>query len=77
MSQKREDDMKQTPGNLEVDAKAAGVQAPDAIGIGAVVDGLSTGNQKVTTDIGTVTGDKIGLLIGAVIRNRTENDPAK
>ena len=73
MSQKRRRGMNQP--NLEVDTTIAAVAAPDAIGVGAVVDGLSTGSQKITTKIGTVTGDKTGLVIGAVIRSPTENEP--
>lgn len=74
MSQKRRHSKKQTGGNLEVDAKAAGVQAPDAVGIGAVVSAISTGDQKIKTEIGTVTGDKTGLLIGAIVRGHTEDE---
>jgi hypothetical protein len=74
MSRKRKRRVKTTDGNLDVDARAGGVQAPHAVAVGAVVSAPCTGNQKIKTEIGTVTGDKTGLLIGAFVRGCTEDD---
>ena len=60
--------------NIEVDAKAGGVQAPHAVGIGAVVSGPCTGNHKIKAEIATVTGDETGLVIGAIVRGCTEDE---
>jgi hypothetical protein len=54
-------------GKLEVDTKAAGVQAENAIVYGAVVNGLGGGDYAIKTDVGTVTGDKTALIVGARI----------
>ena len=73
MSRKRNRDAKRG-GNIEVNAKTGGVQAPHAVGIGAVVSGPCTGNHKITAEIASVTGDKIGLVIGAMVRGCTEEE---
>ena len=64
----------QRGGKLEVDAKAAGVQAPHAVGIGAMVSAACVGDQKIKTEIGAVTGDETGLLIGAFVNGCTEDE---
>lgn len=70
----RSSNINKTGGTLQVEARSAGVQAPDAVGIGAIVSAPGTGNQTVKTDIGTVTGDETGLLIGAIISDRHGDD---
>jgi hypothetical protein len=74
MSKKRKQRVKQTAGNLNVDTRIGDVHGPDVTGIGAVVNGPCTGNQKIKTQIGTVTVGNTGLLIGAVVRGCTEDE---
>lgn len=60
-------------GKLEVETKAAGVQAEEAIVFGAWVNGPGGGDHAIKTDVGTVTGDKTALIVGAKIDNRKGN----
>jgi hypothetical protein len=64
---------KEMAGKLVAETKAAGVQTEDAIVIGAVVNGLGGGDYTIKTDVGTVTGDKTALIVGAKIDHRKGN----
>lgn len=74
MSEKRKRRGKQECGKLNVDTKVGAFQGSDFTGIGAIMNGPCTGDQKIKTEIETVTVDNNGLLIGAAIRRCTEDE---
>jgi hypothetical protein len=74
MAKKKKHGVKQPGANLEIAVKAAGAQAPDVVGIGAMVNTPSAGDQKVKAELGPMTGDKSALVIGAIVRGLTEDE---
>ncbi len=74
MSRKRKRGGKPTGGNLEVENEFAGLQGKRGVGIGAIVNGSATGNQKIKTKTGMFTVDEDGVLIGAIVHGSTEDE---
>ena len=64
---------KEIDGKLEVQTKVEAVQTEEATVYGAIVNGLCGGNHAIKTDVGTVTGDKSVLIVGAKIDNLKGN----